>query len=646
MLVVSTDPAHSLGDALRKKLSARVTVVAPAVRPADAGPKPRATAKGVLYALELDARRAFARWLVAHRRPLGDILEQGTWLDREDVEGLLDLSIPGLDELVGLLEITRLSRTGIADLIVVDTAPTGHTLRLLASPETVGAVARVLDALHEQHRLIRDQLARVGRPEASDRLIELLAGQAREMAGRLRDPDQSTVHWVTLAEDLSLAETSDAVTTLDRSRLHVEEIIVNRVVPDGGPCPMCDGRRSAERRVIATIRRQLGRGRKVRVIAAELEEPTGVKALATLGKLLAGRPRSKQEVAQAFRPANAALKRRATVVRAAQDRAGVATVAAETLDAFAGAKLLFFGGKGGVGKTTVAAAAALRLAKAHPKQRVLLMSTDPAHSLGDVFATKVSDSPAPFAGAPPNLLGREVDAASAWTLRRAAVESALEDLAAAVGSGSADRTSARVSELMDLAPPGVDELFGVLSVFEARDEYDLIVIDTAPTGHALRLLAMPDVVHEWVQTLMRVLLKYRALVRPGQLAAELVSISRSIGELRAFLRNARHARFIVVTRPAELPGAETDRLLRSLRRSRLAVPAVIANAMTLSPGRCERCRATASAERRHLRALRRRLGGHARGCAIIQTPLSAPPPRGARALERWGARWIVNRADG
>ena len=168
VLVVSTDPAHSLGDALRKKLSARVTVVGQALTP-------RATSQGALYALELDARRAFARWLREHRRPLGDILEQGTWLDREDVEELLDLSIPGIDELVGLLEITRLSRSGLADLIVVDTAPTGHTLRLLASPETVGAVASVLDALHEEHRLIRDQLARVGRPEASDRLIELLA---------------------------------------------------------------------------------------------------------------------------------------------------------------------------------------------------------------------------------------------------------------------------------------------------------------------------------------------------------------------------------------------------------------------------------------------------------------------------------------
>ena len=59
--------------------------------------------------MELDAPRAFARWLKANRRPLGEILEHGTWLDREDVDALLDLSIPGVDELMGMLEIDRLA---------------------------------------------------------------------------------------------------------------------------------------------------------------------------------------------------------------------------------------------------------------------------------------------------------------------------------------------------------------------------------------------------------------------------------------------------------------------------------------------------------------------------------------------------------
>src|SRR5207245_10131807 len=172
------------------------------------------------HAVELDAPRAFARWLKDHRRALGDVLEHGTWLDPEDVDALLDLSIPGVDELAGILEIGRLAegeREAIGyDLIVVDTAPTGHTLRLLAAPETVAAVADVLDDLQREHRLIREQLARVGRPAAADRLVALLARQARETAERLHDPRQTAFHWVTLPEDLSLAESEDAVAALER----------------------------------------------------------------------------------------------------------------------------------------------------------------------------------------------------------------------------------------------------------------------------------------------------------------------------------------------------------------------------------------------------------------------------------------------
>ena len=191
-MIVSTDPAHSLGDALGVQLSST----------------PRRITRS-LDAVELDAPRAFARWLKEHRRPLGEILEHGTWLDHEDVDALLELSIPGVDELMGILEIDRLAARSLSDLIVVDTAPTGHTRRLLSAPETVAAVADVLGELQQEHRLIREQLARVGGPEAADRLIAALAGQARETAARLRDPRQTAFAWVTLPEELSLAETGD-----------------------------------------------------------------------------------------------------------------------------------------------------------------------------------------------------------------------------------------------------------------------------------------------------------------------------------------------------------------------------------------------------------------------------------------------------
>jgi arsenite-transporting ATPase len=630
VLVVSTDPAHSLGDALGVRLSSSPRGITPRLR-----------------AVELDAPRAFARWLAEHRGPLGDILEHGTWLDRDDVEGLLDLSIPGIDELVGLLEITRLSQSGSADLIVVDTAPTGHTVRMLAAPEAVGAVARVFDSLLEQHRIIRQQLARVGRPEAADRLIAALAEQAVHTSRRLRDARQTTFHWVTLAEDLSLAETEDAVAAFERFGIDIEEIVVNRVLPAGAPCPMCDRRRARERELIARIRRSVAKGRGMRIVAAAIHEPRGLKALAAIGRALHGR-RSPADGPVTERGAPLLRARDAGQRRRERDAITLSlprrthTMAVERIAAFNEARLLFVGGKGGVGKTTVAAAAAVRLARARPDQRILLLSTDPAHSLSDVLQTPIGDTPRALVRGPRNLVAREVDAPRALAARRADLEAALDEIASAFGADAAG--TARSAELMELAPPGVDELFGMLSVIEARDRYHVIVVDTAPTGHALRLLEMPETARDWVHVLMRVLLKYRSLVRPGQLAAELVRLSQSIRDLQALLRDKTQTRFIVVSRAADVPRAETERLLARLRRLKLATPAVVVNAMTLAPGRCARCRATAAAERAQLGALRRACGHRSRECGIIQTPLSAPPPRGVRALEAWGSRWIIDRA--
>jgi arsenite-transporting ATPase len=309
-----------------------------------------------------------------------------------------------------------------------------------------------------------------------------------------------------------------------------------------------------------------------------------------------------------------------------------------------------FGGKGGVGKTTCAAATAVRLAKANPSLRILLLSTDPAHSLGDVFGAVFGDRPRTVRGGPANLEVRELDAAAALAARRGALDEAIQEIVAAFGADDLAAQDGGVADLIDLAPPGVDELLGIVSVAElltpdqagprssgggSRGAYNLVILDTAPTGHALRLLEMPDTAREWVRVLMRVLLKYRALVHPGRLAAELLELSKSIGRLQDLLHDPSSSRFIVVTRAAKLPGLETTRLVRCLRALRLATPAVIVNALTLAPGRCPRCRAAAAAERPALAAL----GRSSRRSVIILTPLAAPPPRGVAALNRWAGRW-------
>jgi arsenite-transporting ATPase len=602
-LAVSTDPAHSLGDALGVRL------------PAGGRSIPLGRRRS-LRALELDGPRAFERWLEKNRAALTDIIEHGTWLTRGDIDALLELPLPGVDELIGLLEIVRLSESAY-DLVVVDTAPTGHTLRLLAAPATVGVVASALGDLQQEHRIIREQLARIWQPEAADRFIEQLGADADHAAQMLRQSSRVAFHWVMLPEELSLAETGDALRMLRSARVPVSEIILNRVWPDGPRCAICDPRRREERRVIARIERTLG-GAPIRFVDAEPREPRGVAALRNLGKI-----------------------RKTAGGRASQARHwGGPESAALELRPFRDARLIWVGGKGGVGKSTVASAIALRLARVEPRRRVLLLSTDPAPSLVDVLGTNVAIR---------NLEIREVDAAAEFKKQRAAFERAFDEITLTIGAGTI-AAGESLNGLLDLAPPGIDELFGLVSVAAliptspkgpvGHGQQDVVVVDSAPTGHALRLLEMPDAALEWVQLFMRLLLKYRDLVRPGQLAAELVALSQSIRRLRALLQDRHAAHFIVVTRAADVPRRETERLLDALRALRVGVRALVVNAMTLE-AECPMCRSVARAERSEFAAVSRAVRRHWRECAIIQTPLVARPPRGVPALERWSRTWIA-----
>ena len=622
VLLVSTDPAHSLGDALAVRLSSRPSRVPIGV-----------AGRGTLSAVELDAPRAFARWLTRFGHAVGDVLEHGTWLERADVDTLLGLSIPGIDELLGVLEIVRLANTvrhPSPDLIVVDTAPTGHTLRLLASPDVVAAVADVLDSLQEEHRAIRAHFARTAHPDRADQLIELLSRQAGETRSLLRDRARTTFHWVMLPEALSLAETFDALAVLEAARLPATTLVINRVLETGPPCPLCDRRRSEERRIVARARRTVARNREIVLMNDVGCEPRGVRLLAALES----RPVS------VARPDSGRLKRAAPQVAGDSTLEGRPRLSVRTFD---GARLVFFLGKGGTGKTTCAAATAVALARARPNDRIHLLSLDPAHSLGDVFAEPVGDASAAVDSSIGNLLVRELDAPAALASRRAAIRASLDEIAVTLGAGSLAAPGAGVDDLIALAPAGIDEVLGLVSIMEAlaAHTFDVVVVDAAPTGHALRLLETAQTAERWIHVLIRMLLKYRAIVRPGRLAAELVALSKSIRSLRQVLQSPERSRFVVVTRAAAVPRCETERLLKDLVRLGVTVSTILGNAMTLDAGRCGRCRTIAAGERRQLAPLARVARRAFRQCVIIQTPLVAPPPRGLEALERWSRRWMT-----
>ena len=264
-------------------------------------------------------------------------------------------------------------------------------------------------------------------------------------------------------------------------------------------------------------------------------------------------------------------------------------------DAIIGAttRLVMFGGKGGVGKTTCAAAVAIAFAEHRPDQKVLLISTDPAHSLGDALGVAVSDRPSPMRGAPRNLFVREMDAARVFERVRMKYAAAIESLFDRIAGGGGfdighDRSV--MHALIDLAPPGLDELAATVEITESVSESaGLTVIDTAPTGHALRLLEMPALIHDWTKALMAILLKYQPVTGLGELGQLLLNLSKGLGRLRELLTDDERTRFVVIARPAALPRMESRRLLRRLRRLDISAPFVVINAVGRGrmPAMCE-----------------------------------------------------------
>lgn len=573
VLVLSTDPAHSLGDALGVDLSSRPVAV-----------------EGTLSAAELDADEALERWLGPKRSALRMVAERGTYFDREDLDEMLALSLPGADELIGLVEIARAAKKSEAEQVIVDTAPTGHTLRLFAMPDTLERISQVFDGMQAKHRYLKESIAGRYRADGTDAVIESIAEEGRALAELVRDPERCRFTWVLIPEILAVEETIDGIAALEALGVVVDEIIINRLTPEPDePCVLCETRVKLEAEALRPLHEKgILFGRTVRRVYAH-----------SPGKIAGRRAEGAYE-----------------------------TIApAELLPAKA--KLLFVGGKGGVGKTTVAATLALDAAAREPKKQILLISTDPAHSLGDALDVPLSDADTPIIH---GFVARELDASKAFDKKRTRYRDLVDEMFVALSGGSAfdvafDRAVLR--DLFDLAPPGLDELFAILEVMDELPKHGLVIVDTAPTGHTMRLLEIPAMAREWVRVFMRIVLKYRQIIGLGDLAGELLELARQLRELDALMKDPERAAFLAVTRAAELPRLETERLLESLEEKSLALAGVLVNAIT--PRGCARCAAARMNEAREVRALGE--------VELILAPARAVPPRGVGALAAFGETW-------
>lgn len=216
VLVVSTDPAHSLGDALGTEL----------------GHDPTAVAAGV-DAAQLDPRTRLERSWADVRGYLVALLAWGG-LDAVEAEELA--VVPGLDELFALAEVTERAADGRWDLVVVDCAPTGETIRLLSLPDVLTwYVERLFPVSRRVMAAVRPVVSGLGgAPLPSQRAIEAierLHGHLATTSAVLTDPARTSVRLVITPEALSLAEAQRTATSLALFGYHLDGVVVNRVIP-------------------------------------------------------------------------------------------------------------------------------------------------------------------------------------------------------------------------------------------------------------------------------------------------------------------------------------------------------------------------------------------------------------------------------
>ncbi|MEI6456072.1 MAG: ArsA family ATPase [bacterium] len=267
-------------------------------------------------------------------------------------------------------------------------------------------------------------------------------------------------------------------------------------------------------------------------------------------------------------------------------------------------KLILFGGKGGVGKTSCATATAIELSQKH---KTLIISTDPAHSISDCLGQKIRYGVQHYECID-NLCVTEIIAEQAFKDFKKEHEEVLTDLF----KTSTNLDSEDIDDLMRLTVPGIDEVMSFKAIIDLIEEgkFSKYVVDTAPTGHLLRLISSPKMLDQWIKMASKMRWKYRYMVttfsgsyQEDKTDALLIKLKKMVKRIESLLSDGNQCEFIPVCIPESMAILETGRLLSSLMDYKLSVRQMIINDVMESDG-CPFCRERKSAQQKYLDQIR------------------------------------------
>lgn len=534
-LLLSTDPAHSLGDVLQ-------IPVDDATRPHPHVP--------ALQVRALDAEQLLQAFKADYGTILETVVERGSFVDNDDLSPVWDMDWPGLNELMGLLEIQRILRDNEADRVVVDMAPSGHTLNLLELMDFLDTFLASLRLFQEKHRYVLETLSGQYMPDEADHVLETMTTNLAAGRSQLQDAKRTACWVIAIPEPLSIRETERFVAALTDLRIAIGGIVVNRLTG------------TAIQRQRLTQFDTLFSNLPVLGLPLQTTEPVGSEGLQELlshlapARIWGDRPGTPQPLIWPH-PCPPGLSDFITEAR----------------------RLVLIGGKGGVGKTTVAAAIAWEMAANHPDTTVRVISIDPAHSLGDAFEVELHHTPTALTK---NLTAQEVNADIVLEQFR---NDYLWELAEMMsGDGGSEGLEIAYGpqgwrQIVAQALPGIDEMLSLITVIDLleRHQEQFIVLDTAPTGHLLHFLDMPTALGNWLAWIFKLWIKYQDIVGHTDLMSRLRTLRKQAIHAQQRLIDPTHTEFIGVVQNQSAILAEAQRLSQALVQKSISQRYIIHN---------------------------------------------------------------------
>ena len=612
ILVFSTDPAHSLSDSFAQEIGDEPTLI---------------NGFDNLYSMEMSFQKVYEAFVREYEFELIELAERSSYFGIKHMSNASAiLSYPTSFEFMVTIKLIELSDFKKFDLVVIDTAPTGHTLKFLELLNNVIGQFEALERSQERHRYILTRYYGGYKKDRVDKFLDVMKKEVEKLRRILRSNRAEFVA-VTIAEEMAVWETKRLLKVL-RFMVPNKNIIVNGL-SYSDLCPLCSSRKKEEENYLNEIAREFPKHSIIRMPLFPYEI-RGEK-LDEYAQFLEGNKNFEME------------RKSVSLTRVIKDRFKVDKLSDARMDSLLNKTerfFLLFGGKGGVGKTTSAAATSVHIARNNPHKKVLVFSTDPAHSLADSFDLPITKRTALIEGFS-NLWGLQIDPeekleefkARYKKLVKEAFKPRLED-----GGGAFSSTQSMVSHpfdeetilnLVSLAPLGLDEIMALSDVVSKESlDYDCIIIDTAPTGHLIKLLQRPEIVLTWFTKIVQGMKTYSGMMRSTfEVTRELLDVRREIMKTLKFLTNNAQTEFVVVT-IAEFMGIhETERLVRDLESLKVASRYIIANKI-LPPGKCPFCSAKRSEQSRYIGEIHNKFPHF----QVVETPLYPHEVRGVDGL--------------